>query len=80
MASRATSASLCPGITWSNCMITSAPRLRSMRITLSGVKRRCEPSMWLRNSTPSSLDGAQAFQREHLEAAGVGEDRAVPLP
>ncbi len=25
-----------------------------MRITLSAVKRRFEPSMWLRNSTPSS--------------------------
>ena len=50
-----------------------------MRITLSGVKRRFEPSMWLRNSTPSSLDRSQRREREHLEAARVREDRPVPL-
>jgi hypothetical protein len=35
-------------------MITSAPRLRSISITFSAVKRRHEPSMWLWKSTPSS--------------------------
>ena len=43
-----------PSISWSSCMMTSAPRLRSMRMTLSAVKRRLEPSTWLRKSTPSS--------------------------
>ena len=34
--------------------------------------------MWLRNSTPSSLDRAQPLEREHLKAARVGEDWPVP--
>ena len=50
-----------------------------MRITLSGVKRRLEPSMWLRKLDAVFVDGAQRGEREHLKAAGVGEDRPVPL-
>ena len=59
-------------------MITSAPRLRSICITLSGVNTCFDPSMWLRNSTPSSLTVRKPLEREHLKSARVGEDRTIP--
>jgi hypothetical protein len=49
-----------------------------MSITASGEKKCCEPSMWLRKRTPSSVILRRFLQAKHLEAAAVGEDRAVP--
>ena len=37
-----------------------------------------DPSMWLRNVTPSSSMTRSVGERDDLEAAAVGEDRAVP--
>ena len=50
-----------------------------MRITLSGVKCRVEPSMWLLELDAVFVDGAQRGEREDLESTRVGEDRAVPV-
>ena len=55
LASSAAECPLWPGMTWSNCMITSAPRLISIAITRSGVKCRSDPSMCERKVTPSSV-------------------------
>ena len=37
------------------------------------------PSIGERNRTPSSVILRRLAQAEHLEAAGVGEDRALPV-
>ena len=55
LASRASAIGDWPGTTWSNCMTTSAPMLRSICITDSGVKVRAAPFRCERNSTPFSL-------------------------
>jgi hypothetical protein len=79
-ASRADGSSLWPGITWSNCIMTSAPRLRSIRMTLSGVKWRREPSRWLWNSTPSSLTSRSAASENTWkppESVSIGPSHAM---
>ena len=61
-------------------MITSAPRFRSICITSSGVNFRLEPSMWLRNSTPSSATHPAVglnFDPSHLFWQGVDIPAAI---
>ena len=58
----------------------SAPITRCVSMTFSGVKICFEPSMWERNSHPSSLSFQfpDACEREHLKSSRVGEDGSVP--
>ena len=49
-----------------------------MRMDSSGDRKQASPLTGERNATPSSRDLAQFAQAEHLESAGIGEDRPVP--
>ena len=77
-ASRAISTPDCPGTTWSNCMITSAPRFRSMRMTDSGVNRTARSIDVAPEVDTVLIDGAQRLEREHLESARIRDDGTVP--
>ena len=59
-------------------MMTSAPSLRSIAITLSGVNGAARAVDVALELDAVLGDAAQRLEREHLEAARVGEDRTVP--
>ncbi len=54
----------------------SAPMIRCVSITLSGVNRCLLPSMWLLKRTPSSVILRISLKRMHLEPAAIREDRS----
>ena len=61
----------------SSCIAMSEPSRRWMSIERSGDSSNLAPSICERNVTAFG-DLAQLRQRQHLEAAGVGQDRPVP--
>ena len=63
---------------WSRHIATSAPRASWMAVARSGVSSSRLPSMCERNVTPVVGHAAARRQAEDLEAARVGQDRAVP--
>lgn len=51
----------------------SAPMIRCVSTTFSGVKRCFDPSIWERNCTPSSDEFAYARERKYLKASAIGQ-------
>jgi hypothetical protein len=66
------------GVHSSKIITTSEFSTRWMRIDSSGVRNSLSPLTGEANFTPSSPILRSCAQREHLEAAGVGEYRSVP--
>ena len=66
------------GVHSSKIMAMSESSVRWMRIDSSGDRNTREPSTGEAKLTPSSLILRRSRQREHLKAAGIGEDRFVP--
>ena len=64
---------------WSNATATSDPSASWTPIASSGVNRWSDPSRWLRNVDAVVVDHPQVAERHDLEAARVGQDRAVPV-
>ena len=60
---------------WSNATATSEPRASWTAIACSAVKRRIEVAA---KRHAVVVDDTQVAERDDLEAAGVGEDRAIP--
>ena len=66
------------GVHSSNTITMSDPSTRWICIDSSGVRNSLSPLTGEANATPSSCTLAQRAEAEHLEAAGVGEERPRP--
>ena len=76
--SRARSCDAWPGTTWSNAIAMSAPRAHWISIGALG-RERARGAVHVALELDAVLrDPPQPLEREDLEAAGVGEHRAVP--
>ena len=79
MDSRASASVAGYGVQSSSAIAMSERSASCTSIESSGVSRTSLPSIGERNRTPSSVILRRLSQAEHLEAAGVGEDRPLPV-